>query len=82
MKCRREKQIFSGGWVQWEVGGHKERENEGEYGGCTLYPYMKIEELNCSKKGAKEKKEKNGGGKSKIHCKHIVNVYPCITILC
>jgi hypothetical protein len=23
---------------------HKERENEGEYGTCILYPYMKIEE--------------------------------------
>jgi hypothetical protein len=25
-------------------GGHKGRANEGEYGGCILYPYMKIEE--------------------------------------
>jgi hypothetical protein len=24
--------------------GHKERGNEGEYDGCVLYPYMKIEE--------------------------------------
>jgi hypothetical protein len=29
---------------QWEVGGPNERGNEGEYGGCILYPYMKIEE--------------------------------------
>jgi hypothetical protein len=25
-------------------GGHKERGNEGEYGGSILYSYMKIEE--------------------------------------
>jgi hypothetical protein len=31
------------------VGGYKERINEGEYGGCILYSYMKIEK--CSKKG-------------------------------
>jgi hypothetical protein len=24
--------------------GHKERENKDVYGGCVLYPYMKIEE--------------------------------------
>jgi hypothetical protein len=24
--------------------GHKERMNEGEYGRCILYPYMKTEE--------------------------------------
>jgi hypothetical protein len=29
---------------QWEGGGHKERGNEGEYGGCILYLYMQIEE--------------------------------------
>jgi hypothetical protein len=31
------------------VGGHKERVNEvneGDYGGCILYSYMKIEEWN------------------------------------
>jgi hypothetical protein len=27
-----------------EGGGHKERGNAGKYGGCVLYPYMKIEE--------------------------------------
>jgi hypothetical protein len=26
-----------------KVGGHKERVNEGEYGRCILYLYMKIE---------------------------------------
>jgi hypothetical protein len=26
------------------VGRHKERGNEGEYGGCILYSYMKMEE--------------------------------------
>jgi hypothetical protein len=25
------------------VGGHNKRVNEGEYGGCILYSYMKIE---------------------------------------
>jgi hypothetical protein len=30
------------GWVQ--VGGHRERVNESEYGGCILYSQMKIEE--------------------------------------
>jgi hypothetical protein len=34
------------GWYQWEVGGHKERVNEGEYDGCILYSYMKTEEWN------------------------------------
>jgi hypothetical protein len=28
----------------WEGDGHKERGNETIYGGCILYPYMKIEE--------------------------------------
>jgi hypothetical protein len=27
-----------------EMGGYKEKGNEGEYGGCILYPYMKREE--------------------------------------
>jgi hypothetical protein len=31
------------GRYPWEAGGHKERGNEGEYGGCILNPYMKIE---------------------------------------
>jgi hypothetical protein len=31
------------------VGRHKKRESEDEYGGCILYPYMKIEELNLLK---------------------------------
>jgi hypothetical protein len=25
-------------------GGHRERKNEGVYGRCILYPYMKLEE--------------------------------------
>jgi hypothetical protein len=68
------------------VGGHKERENEGECGGCILYPYMKIEELNLLKlfkKGERRMREKDGGGK--INCKHICkyhNVSPCTTIIC
>jgi hypothetical protein len=38
------KEVFSGGEYQGEVGGHKERGNEDEYGGYVLYPYIKIEE--------------------------------------
>jgi hypothetical protein len=34
----------SGGGYQWEVCRYKEKVNEGEYGGCILYPCMKIEE--------------------------------------
>jgi hypothetical protein len=30
-------------------GRHKEKMNEGEYGGCILYSYLKIEELNLLK---------------------------------
>jgi hypothetical protein len=34
------------GWFQWEdsSSGHKERGNEGIYGGCVLNAYMKINE--------------------------------------
>jgi hypothetical protein len=49
MQDRRVKYIFSRDGFQWEVGGHKERNNEGEYGECVLYPYMKIEEWNLLK---------------------------------
>jgi hypothetical protein len=44
MKDRKVKQVFSRGECHWEGGGHKERVNEGENGGCILYPYMKTEE--------------------------------------
>jgi hypothetical protein len=45
MKSRRgKKKVFARGGYQWEVGGPKERGNEGEYGECILYRYMKIEE--------------------------------------
>jgi hypothetical protein len=37
MKDWRGKQVFSRGGYQWEWRGHKERVNEGEYGGCILY---------------------------------------------
>jgi hypothetical protein len=30
-------------WMPVGGGGHKERGNEGIYGGCVLHPYMKIE---------------------------------------
>jgi hypothetical protein len=32
------------GWVTVGDGGHKEMGNKGVFGGCGLYPYMKIEE--------------------------------------
>jgi hypothetical protein len=32
------------GWVSVGGGEHKKRGNESVYGGCVLYPYMKIEE--------------------------------------
>jgi hypothetical protein len=44
MKGKRVKQIFSGSWYQWKVGGHKEKKNECKYGECILYSYMKLEE--------------------------------------
>jgi hypothetical protein len=40
---------FSWDGYQWEVGGHKERGNEDVYGGCILYPSMKIEDWNLLK---------------------------------
>jgi hypothetical protein len=42
-KDGQEGKVFSRGGYQWEMGGPKERVNEGEYGGCNLYSYMKIE---------------------------------------
>jgi hypothetical protein len=44
MKGGREKINLFQGWVSVGGGGHKERWNEGAYGGYVLYPYMKIEE--------------------------------------
>jgi hypothetical protein len=41
MKDRRIKQVFLG--IRWG-GRHKEWVNEGEYGECILYPYIKIKE--------------------------------------
>jgi hypothetical protein len=43
MKVRKVSRSFSGLSIYGQ-GGHKERVNEGEYSGCILYPYMKIEE--------------------------------------
>jgi hypothetical protein len=43
MKDRKAKQILSGGGNQCGE-CQKEREKEGEYGGCTLYSCMKIEQ--------------------------------------
>jgi hypothetical protein len=46
LKGRRKKIGLFQGWVPMEGGGHKERGNEGEYVGCILYSYKKIEERN------------------------------------
>jgi hypothetical protein len=43
------KMVFSGGGGPERGGGHKERANKSVYGGCILYPYMKIEEQNLLK---------------------------------
>jgi hypothetical protein len=32
------------GRYRWEGRGHRKKVNEGECGGCILYPYMKAEE--------------------------------------
>jgi hypothetical protein len=41
LKCpQKAKQILSGGWYQWEGGGHKERVEEDEYGENTMYSCM------------------------------------------
>jgi hypothetical protein len=36
-------QVLSGGWYQWEGRGHKERVEEGKYGGNAVYSCMKME---------------------------------------
>jgi hypothetical protein len=74
------------------VGKHKERGNEGEYGGCILDPYMKIEEVNPIEIVLLKTGREGGKGRmmewvniSKIYCKHICkyhNVFPCTTMLC
>jgi hypothetical protein len=48
MKGWREKWVFSGGGYKCKMGGNI-RGIESEYGECTLYPYMKIEEFNLLK---------------------------------
>jgi hypothetical protein len=49
MKDSRIKQGLLWGIYQCVEGGHKERVNEGEYGGCILYSYIKIKECNLLK---------------------------------
>jgi hypothetical protein len=41
---RKVKQALFWGGYQWERTGKKERVKESEYGGCTLYLCMKIEQ--------------------------------------
>jgi hypothetical protein len=49
--------------------------DKGVYGGCILYPYMKMEEWNCwncSKKGGRwEERKMEGVNSTKIYFKHI-----------
>jgi hypothetical protein len=47
MENRKVKQVLSGGWYQWEGGGYKERVQEGEYGGNSMYSCMKVENEIC-----------------------------------
>jgi hypothetical protein len=49
MKGRKEKQVLSQGWHQWERGGHKERVKEGEYGRSIMYSCMKMEQWDLLK---------------------------------
>jgi hypothetical protein len=44
MNYRRVKQFFSRGGNQWEGEGKTEWVKDGEYGGCVLYLFMKIEQ--------------------------------------
>jgi hypothetical protein len=44
MKDMTVKQFLSGDWYQQEWGGCKQRVQEGEYGGSTMYSRMKIEQ--------------------------------------
>jgi hypothetical protein len=70
--------VFSRGGYQWKVCGHKERGNEGEYGGCILYPHMKIEEWNLIKlfQGGRGEEAGNGG----VNLRYLVNTYVNITM--
>jgi hypothetical protein len=43
MKNRELKQVLSGGWHQWEWGGHKERVKEGGYGENIMCSCMKVD---------------------------------------
>jgi hypothetical protein len=62
--------------VCWGGGKYKEREHEGEYDGCILYPYIKLEGFQHKMKpveiilrGRRENME--GIKLTKIYCKHI-----------
>jgi hypothetical protein len=44
MKARGKNKSFPGVGTSGRGAGHKEWVNEGVYGRCVLYPYMKIEE--------------------------------------
>jgi hypothetical protein len=62
-------------WVPVEGGGHKERVNEGEYGGCVCIHggrrRMKPVEI-VLRRGGEGRRESDGEvNLTKIHCKHI-----------
>jgi hypothetical protein len=44
MGNRKAKQVLSGGWYQWEWGGHKERVQD-EYGGNIMYSWIQMEKI-------------------------------------
>jgi hypothetical protein len=75
-------------WHQWKGDGDKRRVNEVNMVDIFLFIYknkrMKSVKI-VLRRRVKGKRENNGGGKSKIHSKHICkyhNVFPCTTITC
>jgi hypothetical protein len=91
MKGRREKSIFSGSRFQWGEGWHKERVNEGVYGGCvfvSIYENRRMKPLEIViKRGGRRERGRmmEGVNPTKIYYKCICkyhNVSPCITIIC
>jgi hypothetical protein len=71
MKDRRIKQDSSEDGYQWEGVEHKKRVNEYECGGCIfvfIYENRRLKpvEIVLRRRG-EEKRENNGGGRSKMH---------------
>jgi hypothetical protein len=65
--------------------GHKEKGNEGVYGGCVLYPYLKIEEGHLLRAVRGRGRKMEGVNLTKIYCKHICkyhDISPCTNVIC